>query len=56
MIRFAVVTAAGEILRVGVCPPEVFELQGEIVVEATEGISDGTHRYEDGEFVLVPAE
>ncbi len=53
MIRFAVIAPDGSIERIGNCPDGLMELQGNVVVTAPPEVQDDTHRYEDGEFVLI---
>ena len=53
MIRFAVIAPDGSIERIGNCPDGLMELQGDVVVHAPADVSDDTHRYEDGEFILI---
>lgn len=55
-MNYAVIDADGEIKRVGVCSAQDFSLQGkegQTVIEVADGISGVTHRYVDGQFVMV---
>lgn len=51
--RHAGIALDGTIERVGNCPADLLELQGNVVVTAPPEVQDDTHRYEDGEFVLI---